>query len=226
MDSFGNCTAGGSSGTATISQVISAGAYGGFQAIAPGAWIEIYGSGLAPDTRQWASSDFKGPSAPTSLDGVQVKINGENAFISYISPGQINAQVPSDIPTGGTVQITVSNDGVITNPYGVAVNGVEPGLLAPSSFNVGGKQYLAALLPDYATYILPSGAIPGVAARPVKPAETIVMYGVGFGLAASYIGLYQFDVVVPEIPDSALVPVTFTVAGISGTQTLYTAVQH
>jgi uncharacterized protein (TIGR03437 family) len=167
-----------------INQVISAGAFGGFSAIAPGTWMEIYGSDLAPDTRQWAGSDFNGPNAPTNLDGVQVDINGEKAFLSYIAsdPGQINAQVPSDIPTGGKVQITVTNNGVTSAPYSVTVNGVEPGLLAPPSFKVGGNQYVAALLPDGVTYLLPAGAIPGVPSRPAKPGETIVLYGIGFGL--------------------------------------------
>jgi uncharacterized protein (TIGR03437 family) len=45
-----------------------------------------------------------------------------------------------------------------------------------------------------------------------------------FGLAPNYVGLYQFNVVVPNISNSDLVPVTFTLGGVSGTQTLYTAV--
>jgi uncharacterized secreted protein with C-terminal beta-propeller domain len=35
------------------------------------------------------------------------------------------------------------------------VNAEQPGLLAPSSFNVGGTQYVAALFPDGAIYVLP-----------------------------------------------------------------------
>ena len=264
LDSFGNCSAGGGTGTATISTVISASAYGGFKTIAQGTWIEIYGTGLAPDTRSWAASDFNGPNAPTSLDGVQVKINGENAFISYISPGQINAQVPSDAAIGTAIPVTVSNNGVTTNPYNVTVTGIEPGLLAPSTFNLGGKQYLAALAADYSAYIAPAGAVAGVTSRPAKPGETIILYGIGFGLvtpsspaglieqssanrlllpleisfggtpaqisfeglAPSYVGLFQFDVVVPQLANSSLVPVTFTLAGNPGTQTLYIPVQQ
>ena len=33
--------------------VISAGAFGGFTAVAPGSWIEIYGSNLAAHSRSW-----------------------------------------------------------------------------------------------------------------------------------------------------------------------------
>jgi uncharacterized protein (TIGR03437 family) len=45
------------------------------------------------------------------------------------------------------------------------------------------------------------------------------------GLAPGYVGLYQFDVVVPTIPANNLTPITFTLGGVAGTQTLYTAVQ-
>jgi uncharacterized protein (TIGR03437 family) len=195
---------------------------------------------------------------------VQVKINGENAFISYVSPGQINAQVPSDALIGAAIPVTVSNNGVTANPYNVTVTGIEPGLLAPSTFNVGGKQYLAALSADYSAYIAPAGAVAGVTSRPAKPGETIILYGVGFGLvtppspaglieqtsanhlllpleisfggapaqisfqglAPSYVGLYQFDVVVPQLADNTLVPVTLTLAGNAGTQTLYIPVRQ
>jgi uncharacterized protein (TIGR03437 family) len=44
-------------------------------------------------------------------------------------------------------------------------------------------------------------------------------------LVPGYVGLYQFDVVVPSIPANNLTPLTFTPGGVAGTQTLYTAVQ-
>jgi uncharacterized protein (TIGR03437 family) len=43
------------------------------------------------------------------------------------------------------------------------------------------------------------------------------------GLAPAFI-LYQFNVVVPQVPASDKVPVTFTLGGTSGTQTLYLAI--
>jgi hypothetical protein len=134
MDSFNNCTSGGGPDARrpVITSVISAGAFGGFSAIAPGTWIEIYGTDLAPDARQWGSSDFNGPNAPTSLDGVQVTINGQKGFIMYISPGQINAQVPANLTFPGSFPVVVNNNGATSEPYNVTVNGVEPGLLAPS----------------------------------------------------------------------------------------------
>ena len=45
-----------------------------------------------------------------------------------------------------------------------------------------------------------------------------------FGLAPNFVGLYQFNIVVPEVPDNDLVPISFSLGGIPGTQTLYSAV--
>lgn len=253
------------SGQPTITSVISASDFGGFSAVAPGTMVEIYGSNLAPDTRQWTSGDFSGNNAPTSLDGVHVTVGGQPAFIAYISssPGQINAQLPSNIPTGATLGVTVNNGTAISPVFNVTVNSAAPGLLAPASFQIGGKQYVAALLPDGVTYVLPSGAIAGVTSRPAHPGETITMYGIGFGpvvpnipagqiatqsnqlasslqvlfgqtseqiasagLAPGLVGLYQFNVVVPAVPDSDMVRLTFSLGGAPGAQTLYTSVHQ
>ncbi|HUO31847.1 MAG TPA: hypothetical protein VMU80_21685, partial [Bryobacteraceae bacterium] len=47
-----------------------------------------------------------------------------------------------------------------------------------------------------------------------------------FGLAPGFVGLYQFNVTVPSVPDSNLVPFNFTLGGVPGAQTLFTAVQN
>ena len=54
--------------------MVSASGFGAFPAVAPGSWIEIYGTNLAIDDRLWAASDFQGATAPTSLDGTTVTI--------------------------------------------------------------------------------------------------------------------------------------------------------
>jgi uncharacterized protein (TIGR03437 family) len=150
--------------------------------VAPESFVEIYGSNLALDTRGWTSADFTGNQAPTSLDGVEVSIAGQKAFVNYIvaNPGQVNVQLPSNIPTGAQ-QITVTNKNGTSAPFNVMVNATEPGLLAPASFKIGGKQYVVAFHSDNVTYVLPEGAIAGLPSRPAKPGETIVMYGNGFG---------------------------------------------
>ena len=244
--------------------VVSAAAFGSFTSIAPGSWIEIYGTNLAADTNKW-DNFFSGVNAPTTIDRTSVSIGGQLAFIDYISPGQVNAQVPSNVLTG-TQPIVLTTAAGSSATYNITVNATQPGMLAPPSFVVGGKQYVVAQFPD-GTYVLPPNAIPGLSSRQAKPGETIVIYGIGFGpvitggggnipagqivqqnntlalpfqvsiggapatlgydgLAQSAIGLYQFNVVVPTIPDNDAAPLTFTLNGASGSQTLFTAVKN
>jgi uncharacterized protein (TIGR03437 family) len=146
------------------------------------------------------------------------------------------------------------------------VNALQPGLLAPDSFQVNGKQYVVAQFGD-GSYVLPPGAITGLTTRQAKPGETIVIYGVGFGpvqdasgndipagvvvtglnhlarpfamsiggspatlsyqgLATQFVGLYQFNVTVPNIPDNDFAPLTYALNGAAGTQTLFLAVHN
>ena len=243
----------------SIGGVITASGFGGFTSIAPGAFIEIYGSNLAADSLNWGSS-FNGVNAPTSLAGTMVTIGGQPAFIAYASPGQVNALVPSNVGTGQQ-QITVTTAIGTSAAYTVTVNPTAAGLLAPGYLNIGGMQYVGALFPDYQTFVAPPGAISGYTSRRAKPGDVLIIFGVGFGpvtpnipasqivpgntaltlpfqisfgpapatlqyagLAPSLVGVYQFNVVVPNIPPSDAVPVTFTLGGVNGAQALYTSV--
>ncbi len=64
-------------GPEILQTIISAGAFGGFDAVTPGTWMEIYGANLAKDSRLWAGSDFNGVNAPTSLDGTSITVAGQ-----------------------------------------------------------------------------------------------------------------------------------------------------
>jgi|SRR5579863_1690541 len=163
-----------------IVSVNSATDFGGFSTFAPGSWLEVKGSNLAVDTRLWAGSDFQGANAPTRLDSSTVSIDGNASFVDYISGGQINVQAPADTSTGA-VNLTVTTCAGTSLPFTVQQAAIVPGMLAPTSFNIGGKQYLVALFQDGSTYVGNSGLIPGVPFRPAAPGDTITAYGIGFG---------------------------------------------
>ncbi len=245
----------------TVTGAISASQFGAFPTFGPGSWIEIYGTNLGADTQGWGSSDFNGVLAPTTLGGTSVTIGGQSAFVDYISATQVNVQVPNGVASGAQ-PLVVTTEAGSSAPFTVNVDAVQPGLLAPpTSFNIGGTQYVAALFPDGKTYVLPPGAIAGLPSRLAKPGDTIMLYGIGFGLVSpnippgqiaelssalvapftvsiggtqakvaydgqtpTFVGLYQFNVVIPNIAASNTAPVTFSLGGVNGTQTLSLAV--
>lgn len=200
--------------TVSAGGVISASGFGAFAAVAPGSWIEVYGSNLSLDSRSWATSDFQGANAPTSLDGTTVTIGGQAAYLSYISGGQINAQVPFNVASGPQ-PVVVKNAAGTSSSFTVTVNATEPGLYAPTLFNVGGVQYAGALFTDFATFVAPPGAIPGVTSQRAKAGQTIVLYGVGFGPVTPNIPAGQ----IVSGSNSLTLPLTVSIGGAPATVT-------
>ena len=164
----------------SIDHIITASGFGGYAGVAaPGSWIEIYGANLAGTTRTWATADFTGSAAPTSLDGVTVTINGTPGFISYVSPSQINLQLPDGLATG-TATVVAGYQGLQSAGASLTIQPQKPGLLAPSTFSVNGKQYVVAVHAATGAFV-GNGSISGVPAAPAVAGETLVLYGVGFG---------------------------------------------
>jgi uncharacterized protein (TIGR03437 family) len=248
---FAPGAAGGSKPSIASGGVITASQFGAYGTISPGVWIEIYGSNLASTTTDW-SKLFQGNNAPTNVGGTTVTIGGIPAYIDYVSPGQVNAQVPSNLTTG-TQQLVVSTAAGQSANYSVNVQPTSAGLLSPS-LTFGGKSYVGAFHSADNTLVTPSS--------PAKVGETIILYGVGFGPVTpapaagqlvqstnslttpvtfffgaaqantsyfgeipGYLGLYQFNVVVPNVASNSAVPLTFILGSNNSTQQLFTAVQ-
>src|SRR5437016_3409050 len=125
---------------------------------------------LGPNTRTWKAEDFVGGQVPTHLDGVGVTVNSKPAAVYYISPTQLNVELPPDV--SGQAQLTVNNGaGSVSTP--VNVKSVQPGLF------LFAQGHVAAVRGG--TYIGPPGLIDGVATVPAKLGDQIMLFGTGFG---------------------------------------------
>lgn len=143
-------------------------------------WLQIFGSNFTSGiTRTWAGSDFNGVKAPISVEGVTVNVNGKPGVISFVSPGQVNVQAPDDEALG-PVDVEVIN-AAGRSKVTLTKTKTSLALLTTPVFNVGGKQYVAALQTDQVTFVGRVGLIAGVAFRPAKPGDTIIIYAVGCG---------------------------------------------
>lgn len=131
--------------------------------VAAGSLVAIYGASL--------SKEFEaGPSNPLSQTLARVVVLVEDRILGlvYVSPEQINAQIPSDLEPG-KYKITVRGEGAsdVSGEFEVVRNA--PGLFANP---VDGVNYAAALHED-GTPITP--------ASPAKRTELVSLIGTGFG---------------------------------------------
>jgi uncharacterized protein (TIGR03118 family) len=220
--------------------------------VAPNTFITIKGTNLAATKRSIGAADIADNLLPTTVDGVRVTINDQPAFISYISPVQINLVTPAELPTSGSVTVTVSNNGLTS-----ATLNVTPQPLAPALFLQG--TYAAALHANN-TVVGPTTLVPNNS-TPAAPGETIVLFGTGFGVTmpaavsggvvstasplrltpailfdnvaatvqfAGLIatGVYQFNVVVPSgLPDGDI-PVVASTGGFSSPALVLTSIKN
>jgi uncharacterized protein (TIGR03437 family) len=197
--------------------------------IAPGTWITIQGSQLSAATRTWTGADFSGSNLPTQLDGVSVTVAGKPAYVYFISPTQLNVLTPEDA-TQGAVPVQVTTTQGKSNVVNAVEGGLPPALftfsqqggryvaavradgtfMAPPNLISG-----AATVPAKAgdTILLfgtgfgpttppsPIGQLVNVA--PLANQVTVRIGGVAADTQFAGIvspGLYQFNVVVPNVP--------------------------
>ena len=159
--------------------------------IASNTWITIQGTNLSPKTDTWANAIIGG-TLPTSLDGVSVQLSRYGgqplaAYISFISPNQINFLCPNlPIPyvsTGaweGAWTVSVSGPGGNSNAFEVMEYGVSGAeLLQPAFFLLPGG-YMVATRQDF-SWAAKNGTLPGTSTTPAKPGDILILWGTGFG---------------------------------------------
>ena len=92
------------SGPPVISSLAHGASFG--KTYAPGMVLTIFGSNLAD--ANWTASTV--PLA-TQVFGLTVTIGGVNTPFYYVSPGQLNVQIPYETPVNRPVTLTVNNNG-------------------------------------------------------------------------------------------------------------------
>ena len=130
-------------------------------AVAPGTILQIYGSGFSQTTAQAINVPL-----PVSLAGTSLTVGGIPAPLYYVSPGQIDAQLPSELTPGNSYQLIVNSAGVPSMPGTIQIAAATPGVAAYA----GGL-----VLAQHADYSLISET------SPAKPGEYVVIYLAGLG---------------------------------------------
>ena len=191
--------------------------------VAPGSIVAIFGDDLALRTRASSLADVQNGLMPVELGGVWILFAGRRIPLYYVSPTQINAQIPYELATGpGPWPLTVAREGLTAPVAEVKLVRAAPGLFPVAlhaDFRVVGRGEIegsAPLAPGGAVLLFGTGFGPlappprtgelsGRASRIVLPIDvwlagerlhpSAVLYA---GQAPGFAGLYQLNVVLPN----------------------------
>ncbi|MBZ5611550.1 MAG: FG-GAP-like repeat-containing protein [Acidobacteriia bacterium] len=163
-----NCSCAGGSCVSITSALHGASFLPGFSS---GQWVTIQGNGLSGATK---ILDFVNGSYPTESGGVSVTIGGVPAFLYYVSATQLNVISPDNLPSPGSAQVVVTNNGIPSQP---ATAQIQP--FAPAFFPWPGG-YAVATDPNF-QFRVKAGTFPGVSTAPAAPGDVLILWGTGFG---------------------------------------------
>jgi uncharacterized protein (TIGR03437 family) len=210
-----------SSVTPSITGLANSASYS--QVYAPGMVLSIFGANLALTT-----ASAGGLPLPTALDNVSVAIDGIAAPLFYISPTQLNVQIPYETPASGTATVVVSNNGR-TAAASIRMAAAAPGIFADANRAVIPVS-TAARGETVAIYVtgvgvlqppVPSGWTPAGGEIPVPAGTTLVTVG-GVPAATTFagvpswsVGVLQINFVVPSTAGDGAQAVVVSVDGLA-----------
>lgn len=189
--------------------------------ISGGTIVSLFGTGLASGTESAQSTPL-----PRSLLGTGVTVNGVAAPLFFVSPGQINIQVPF-ATSGASANIIVNRGGSNSNTVAVPVapsspgfftqnvTGIGPGIITHADFSLVTPQSPAAPGETVIMFLTGLGALnPPVADGAPGPSNPLsqttdpnilVSFGgesgtiLFSGAAPFFVGLYQMNVTIPNV---------------------------
>ena len=130
----------------------------GLGTVTPGSLVSIYGSELAGGLAQADTIPLA-----TSMSDVSVTFNGVPAPLLFVSGGQINAQLPWNVLSSGTVgtaSVVVTRNNQASAPQSLQVGPFSPGIYAIGN--------IAVAINSDGSIAAPAGSIPGIATKPAK----------------------------------------------------------
>jgi uncharacterized protein (TIGR03437 family) len=195
--------------------------------LSPGAIASIFGTNLSTAPASGVQPGFVPGTTTlqTTANGTQVTFDGVAAPLFFVSPGQLNVQVPFEVAGRVAVQMAVNVNGVSSPPVTVPISSATPALFTLSSTGKGAGVVLnengtlnSPTNPEAAGKVIQLFAtglgavspapVTGQGARSTAPlsrsiiAPAVTVGGASAavefsGLAPGFVGLWQVNVRVP-----------------------------
>ena len=193
---------------------------------APGETLSVFGTQLSPVTESATSVPL-----PLVTSGVAVLVNGIVAPLYYVSPSQLNVQIPYETGAGSAV-LSVNNNGHVTTQslqVAAAAPGIfttTAGVLVPTASAARGEEvafYITgagAVSPAISDGAAPPSSTPladlpaptGSATVTIGGAEATIDF---IGIPWALVGVTQINVTVPTGIATGPQPVVVTIGGVS-----------
>ena len=218
--------AGTASGSPSISGLTNAASFQ--QRYAPGMILSVFGSQLAGSNQSAGAVPL-----PLSMGHVAATINGEAAPMYYVSPSQLNIQIPYETNTGNAT-LTVNNNGqVATTTF--TVSAAAPGIFTDSTgalvpyATASHGQAITLFVTGYGTVLpqISTGAAPAstapLSSLPAPAQSTSVTIGgapaqtLFVGVPPNLVGVLQINFIVPSGIPTGTQSVVVNVGGVNST---------
>jgi uncharacterized protein (TIGR03437 family) len=160
----------GYSQTPIITGAVNGASFAQNQPLSPGSLVSLFGTRFATSTATASTAPL-----PDSIAGVSVTFSGITAPLQFVSPDQINLQVPWGVQPG-IIDIVVTVSGQASAAFRAQVGWVSPGIFTMPS----GSRQAVAINPD-GSIVAEYGSIPGFFARPARVGEIVMILGTGLG---------------------------------------------
>jgi uncharacterized protein (TIGR03437 family) len=214
----------------SANRVVDAASFQVGQGLAPGSYISIFGTDLSDATQAETT-----PFLPLSLSQVSVSFDDAGlqlpGHLHFVSPGQVNVQIPWEFQGHSSVRMKVSVDLLSSALYTVPLAQYSPGIFAVTDANGKGIDsnnparrrqtiiiYANGLgsLDRQQTSGEPAGSQP-LARTSSIPSVKVggSTAGVDFsGLAPGFVGLYQLNVTLAGDAPTGTQPLTVSIGGV------------
>jgi len=205
---------------------------------APGGILSIFGTQLAPATASAPSLPL-----PTMLAGTTVTIGGVSAPLYYVSPMQLNVQIPYEVSAGSAIGLRVINNSE-SSFYTFNVSTAAPAIFTTNSQGTGqgailntayqlvdasnpatpGSTYLQIYCMGLGAVshqpadgaVAPSSPLAETSVTPTVTIGGVTENAIFSGLAPGYVGLYQVNALVPaSVAAGSAVPVSISIGGVT-----------
>jgi uncharacterized protein (TIGR03437 family) len=205
------------------------------QALSPGSLFSVFGANLSQQSLSAGVVPL-----PTNLASTQVIVNGKAAPLVSVSPNQVNAQMPLDVPANQPISLSIANAAKSGNTVTLSLQQAAPGIFTYGQnravvqnpdFSVNSPTSPAHPGDTLVAYLTGGGAVnsagPLVTGSPspsgLSPVTSPYSITVGgkpatasyLGLTPGNIGLYQANFQVPSVGASGDFRLVITVNGVA-----------